>query len=107
MSEANADRDGLPEHSVAMRLTEGAVPEIPSRYADLLPCPFCGSDAQLCDYTDEPEDGRPYKWTVECNDCHGSMGSQHMGRAILSWNNRRWQPNNTDAGHGGRHSESA
>lgn len=34
MSEANQNRDGLPEHSVVMRLTDGTVPETPRRYAD-------------------------------------------------------------------------
>jgi len=95
MSEANTNADGLPEESVVMRLTEGAVPKNPSRYADPLPCPFCGSDAHLCDYTDAPRDEIPYEWAVECSECRGSMVSHHEGRAILSWNNRRWQPNNT------------
>ena len=40
MSEANQKRDGLPEQSVVMRLTEGAVPENPARYADPLPFGF-------------------------------------------------------------------
>ena len=35
MSEAKPKRDGLPEQSVVMRLTEGAVPENPARYADI------------------------------------------------------------------------
>ena len=34
MSEANTNADGLPEESVVMRLTEGAVPENPACYAD-------------------------------------------------------------------------
>lgn len=34
MSAANTLPDGLPEESVVMRLTEGAVPRNPDRYAD-------------------------------------------------------------------------
>lgn len=93
MSEANTVPDGLPEESVVMRLTEGAVPRNPDRYADLLHCP-CGHDAGVVpdnsygsciiacsvDGCDRSEPVVDYVWNL-------TEGIEH-------WNRAR-QPNNT------------
>lgn len=50
----------------------------------LLPCPFCGGEAEL-------SNGRDDMWCVECQDCEGVMF--HPERAgVIRWWNRRVAP---------------
>lgn len=93
MSEANTSPDGLPEESVVMRLTEGAVSKNPACYADLLPCPFCGAPAEQR-YV---EDFGIMTGCFNDDNCHiaPTVRSCQRKPGAKEWNKRIWQPNNT------------
>ena len=54
---------------------------------ELLPCPFCGGEAEICHVTQlwEPRDS----YWAKCGDCHTS-GKHHKteAEAIQAWNTR-------------------
>lgn len=55
----------------------------------LLPCPFCGGEADLEHYTvgtwDDPED----RYEVDCTRCNASIESQSTeAEAVEAWNKR-------------------
>lgn len=52
--------------------------------SELKPCPFCGGDAK--EFTGE--DAKPYRWTVECENCGAHVGEETRYKARLKWNRR-------------------
>ena len=52
----------------------------------LKPCPFCGSDAEMCGSDNLA--GKPF-WYVSCSECGASVyGADNQDEAAEHWNRR-------------------
>lgn len=68
---------------------------------NLLPCPFCGGEAEIFDYDPENEVGFHEPYTVQCSNQCCCLGKDFRTReeAAEAWN-RRAQPEQPEAVHG-------
>ena len=57
----------------------------------LLPCPFCGGEADIEEISGNPFTDEPYTWAVGCKDCNIGWYKETKEDAIAAWN-RRVQP---------------
>ena len=57
----------------------------------LLPCPFCGGEADIEEISGNPFTNEPYTWAVGCKDCNVGWYKETKEDAIAAWN-RRVQP---------------
>lgn len=60
---------------------------------ELLPCPFCGGEAECYEYAHPPENFHQratlYLWRVRCRSCYlGGDGIRKQSEAIAAWNRR-------------------
>lgn len=62
-------------------------------YEKLLPCPFCGGEADIEEIPGSPFTNEPYTWAVGCNSCNIGWYEETQAEATSKWN-RRAQPEN-------------
>lgn len=72
------------------KMMQGYTPE-PQGGGDLLPCPFCGNEADLM-YHGEESPADPYceSWSVKCCHCGAAPVCDYWdkAKAITAWNTR-------------------
>jgi len=64
-------------------------------YEKLLPCPFCGGEADIEEISGNPFTNESYTWAVGCKDCNIGWYKETKEDAIAAWNRRaepRWIP---------------
>ena len=64
-------------------------------YEKLLPCPFCGGEADIEEISGNPFTNEPYTWAVGCKDCNIGWYKETKEDAIAAWNRRaepHWIP---------------
>ena len=54
----------------------------------LLPCPFCGGEADIEEISGNPFTNEPYTWAVGCKDCNIGWYKETKEDAIATWNRR-------------------
>lgn len=54
----------------------------------LLPCPFCGGEADIEEISGNPFTNEPYAWAVGCKDCNIGWYKETREDAIAAWNRR-------------------
>ena len=54
----------------------------------LLPCPFCGGEADIEEISGNPFTNEPYTWAVGCKDCNIGWYKETEEDAIAAWNRR-------------------
>jgi len=54
----------------------------------LLPCPFCGGEADIEEISGNPFTNEPYTWAVGCKDCNIGWYKETKEDAIAAWNRR-------------------
>ena len=59
----------------------------------ILPCPFCGGEADIEEIPGSPFTNEPYMWAVGCKDCNIGWYEETKEESIAAWN-RRAQPEN-------------
>jgi Lar family restriction alleviation protein len=61
--------------------------------SELLPCPFCGGEADIEEIPGSPFTNEPYTWAVGCKSCNIGWYEETQAEATSKWN-RRAQPEN-------------
>ena len=54
----------------------------------LLPCPFCGGEADIEEIPGSPFTNDPYMWAVGCEECNIGWYEETKEEAIAAWNRR-------------------
>ena len=54
----------------------------------LLPCPFCGGEADVEEIPGSPFTNEPYMWAVGCEECNIGWYKETKEEAIAAWNCR-------------------
>lgn len=55
---------------------------------ELLPCPFCGGEADLDEIPGSPFTTETYSWGAGCKDCNIGWYNENKAEAIAAWNKR-------------------